>query len=196
MKMYPGCCRTVSYTHLYVYKRQEWIWARYALAIERIREIAGEEVIEGLGRDYFQKTAGFLVEMDLLLEMIEGKRFKRMSLSEMQELNRELYRDILPEHYDHSYANPAYAAEKLGAEYGSLLCFLYTELRGAIPCAFEMQAYDEERLLHMVILYELFLQVYAGFTDDPAQTPEAVSYTHLDVYKRQPDGFPEDRFLL
>ena len=76
--------------------------------------------------------------------MIEGKRFKRMSLSEMQELNRELYRDILPEHYDHSYANPAYAAEKLGAEYGSLLCFLYTELRGAIPCAFEMQAYDED----------------------------------------------------
>ncbi|MBU9728688.1 aminopeptidase [Diplocloster modestus] len=166
-------------------ERAEWIWARYALAIERIREIAGEEVIEGLGRDYFQKTAGFLVEMDLLLEMIEGKRFKRMSLSEMQELNRELYRDILPEHYDHSYANPAYAAEKLGAEYGSLLCFLYTELRGAIPCAFEMQAYDEERLLHMVILYELFLQVYAGFTDDPAQTPEEIRqmiYWHMSDY--------------
>ena len=114
-------------------ERAEWIRARYALAIERIREIAGEEVIEGPGRDYFQKTAGFLVEMDLLLEMIEGKRFKRMSLSEMQELNRELYRDILPEHYGHSYANPAYAAEKLGTEYGSLLCFLYTELRGGDP---------------------------------------------------------------
>ena len=48
-----------------------------------------------------------------------------------------MYDDVLGEHYKTSYANPAFATEKFGIEYGRLLSFLYTELRGVIPYAFE-----------------------------------------------------------
>ena len=43
-----------------------------------------------------------------------------------------MYEDILPEHYDSSYGNPAYACACLGEDYGQALGFLYGELRGAL----------------------------------------------------------------
>lgn len=58
------------------------------------------------------------------------------NLEELQEQNHELYQDILPENYENSYGNPAYAQKMLG-EYGKVFTFLYTELYGTIAYAFE-----------------------------------------------------------
>ena len=54
------------------------------------------------------------------------------SIEEMKSLNEILYSDVLEEHYASSYANPAYAAEKLGLEMGQLLSMLYAEMRSGI----------------------------------------------------------------
>ena len=56
--------------------------------------------------------------------------------------------------YEYSYANPDYAVEKLGEEYGHLLCFLYTELRGTLYYAYERRLFD------ITIALELFIEVY------------------------------------
>jgi hypothetical protein len=79
------------------------------------------------------------------------------SLEELQRRNRALYADILPEHYEESYGNPAYAVGELGEDTGRELCFLYAELRSLIGCVYE------DRLEDVVIRMELFLEVYGAF---------------------------------
>jgi hypothetical protein len=65
-----------------------------------------------------------------------------------------MYEDILPENYGQSYANPSYAAARLGDERGKLMCFLYAQLRGIIAYLFEGK--EEAVAAHL----ELFLQIF------------------------------------
>ncbi len=139
---------------------------RYALVLERIREAAhGPETKERFA-DYFQKTASFILLTADVLEMERGGMLEQRSLEECEQLNRRLYEDILPctecagdVCYDKSYANPAYAVEQLGEEFGGALCFLYAECRALIAYAFE------GRLADMTILLELFVEIYTCFCD-------------------------------
>ena len=94
--------------------------------------------------------------------------WEKLSLEELSDWNHRLYEDILPENYGESFANPDYAADCLGKEFGPLLSFLYTELRGCIVYAFEM------RLEYIAILCETFLEVYNLFTqawEEENETP-------------------------
>ena len=69
--------------------------------------------------------------MDRLKENIDSGAYRKLSLEDLEQWNQKLYEDILPEHYETSYANPAYAQEKLGEEYGQILSFLvYGTSRG------------------------------------------------------------------
>ena len=109
-----------------------------------------------------------------------------------------MYDDVLGEHYKTSYANPAFATEKFGIEYGRLLSFLYTELRGVIPYAFE------KKTEYLDILFELFIEVYNQFEEENEPEYEHVRQTiywyasdYCDVFladriKEQID--PEDNF--
>ena len=115
---------------------------RYELAAERIHGIAdelskGDAIIPDDKKDYFSKVSGFLVQLIDTYEEIESGKFYEWSLERLQQHNFELYRDILPQNYDSSYANPTYAVEYLGKEYGRYLCILYTELREILGCVFE-----------------------------------------------------------
>lgn len=133
---------------------------RHALSVERIRRIAVEESVADPFRDYFQKTAVFLLEIESVRRKVVSGEWNELSLEEMQEINRCLYADILPECYEKSYANPTYAVQVLGESYGQLLSFLYAELRGGIACAYE------ERLDYLTILQELFIEIYNCFEEE------------------------------
>ena len=58
----------------------------------------------------------------------------------LKEFQTRLYADILPARYGTSYGNPDYCAKKFGVRAGKALCFLYAELRAAIPCVYEGNA--------------------------------------------------------
>ena len=133
---------------------------RYKLAIDRIRQIGGEESVEQPFRAFFQKAAQFLLMIDELKKELESGDYGRRDLAGMKDWNHRLYQDILPDNYDRSYGNPAYAVNKLGEEYGQMLSFLYTELRGAIPYVFE------GKIEYLDILYELFLEIYVQFEEE------------------------------
>jgi leucyl aminopeptidase (aminopeptidase T) len=92
--------------------------------------------------------------------MVDSGELYRLSLEELQTINHDLYQDILGDAYEHSYANPAYALEHLGEEYGRYLCLLYTELRGNLVYAFE------NRLFYLTTGVELFIQIYNILEDD------------------------------
>jgi len=135
----------------------DMIEERFRLAADRIREIPGEP----LGREnleaYFSFCAQFLLMLEETYFFLKKGGLETASLEELQRRNRALYADILPEHYEESYGNPAYAVGELGEDTGRELCFLYAELRSLIGCVYE------DRLEDVVIRMELFLEVYGAF---------------------------------
>jgi leucyl aminopeptidase (aminopeptidase T) len=145
---------------------KEMLLERYALAKNRIEDFLQQEeeqnCIEASFVDFFLKTAEFMTFIDKWKTRVESKTYLQGSFEELQNVNRSLYEDILSDKgenggYEKSYANPAYSTEKLGEEYGPLLSFLYTELRGCIIYAVE------QRLFDLTIHAELFVEVLCLF---------------------------------
>ena len=127
--------------------------------------------------------------MDRLKENIDSGAYRKLSLEDLEQWNQKLYEDILPEHYETSYANPAYAQEKLGEEYGQILSFLYTELRGGIVWVFE------QHTEYLDILYELFVEIYNCFEDEGSPDEgelKKIIYWYASDYC---DVFVADRIL-
>lgn len=130
---------------------------RYELAIERIRSIGNEDTVAGVYRDYFQKVAGFILEIDEIKNRLQAKPNTECTLEELKRENESIYRDVTGENYEASYANPAYAVAKFGKDLGQLLSFLYTEIRSEIPYVYE------GRLSYLTICNELFIEIYNCF---------------------------------
>ncbi len=126
---------------------------RYQLAEGRICEIVKVQEIANEYKEYFKKTAEFI---QLVLDAYKNVGV----LTQMDELraqNRALYEDISIDHYEQSYANPTYACDKFGVEYGQLLSFLAVEIRSMISYAFETRQED------LTIRMELFVEIYNLF---------------------------------
>lgn len=136
---------------------------RYDLTIERIQGIAKEETAAPVYRTYFQTVAEFILEIDAVLKRIQTKPVEECTLEELQKENESIYRDVLGQHYEKSYANPAYAVAELGEEIGRLLSLLYTEIRGEIAYAYE------KKLSYLTICNELFIEIYNCFEEE--ETP-------------------------
>ena len=161
---------------------------RYTLSIERIKEIETEKTVGEKFQDFFAKVSGFLLEIDRVNQLLENDAWKDLSFEEMQSKNRKLYEDILPENYGKSYANPDYAVEMLGEEYGKILSFLYTEMRGEIAYVFE------RKQLYLTICNELFIEMYNCFEgEEPSyDSLKEIVYWYASDYA---DVFMADRIV-
>ncbi len=141
---------------------------RYELSIKRIRGIYEEELIGEPFLSYFKKAASLLLLLREVSVLIEEGELWKLSMEELERLNQKLYADVLPENYEKSIANPANMVELCAEkgyekEYGQYLSFLYTELRGLIPLAFE-------NCLTVITLYqELFIEIYDLFVYEQAE---------------------------
>lgn len=133
---------------------------RLALYRERIRTIAMENSVKEPFLGYFVKVADFIEKMFVLSDIIKSEEDRTYSLEQLRKLNASLYEDIAGVSYEQSYANPSYAVEKLGEEYGAVLSFLYTEIRGMIVYAYE------GRLFEFSMMAELFIEIYNLFEQE------------------------------
>ena len=151
---------------------------RHELSIERIKRIAVESIAEKKIQSYFQNVAVFLLELETVRRKAEDGSVEQMELQELKHFNQILYADILPEHYGESYANPSYAVKMFGEEYGQYLSFLYAEIRGGIPYAYE------NHMDYLTILNELFIEVYNCFeTEMPEyKTLKDIVYWYASDY--------------
>ena len=131
---------------------------RYELALGRIAQIPDENMCDEAYQDYFAKMAKFVLLMDSTWRFVADGSLYLAPLEILQRKNYELYEDILPKNYEHSYANPDYAVDCLGESIGKILCFICAELRGMIPAAYE------QSLTGMVIRMELLLEIYQSIT--------------------------------
>ena len=131
----------------------DMITKRYMLSCDRIREIAAAQEVAGIYKEYFKKTADFI----LLVTDAYDNAEKDSSIESMRARNKALYEDIIGDNYQVSYADPVFACAKFGQDMGQLMSFLYTELRAMIPYAFEHRVED------MIIRMELFVEIYNAF---------------------------------
>lgn len=176
----------MNYRDLFL-EENEMAMERFQLSMGRIEEIHNEETVKRPYLDYFKKVSGFLLQMKNIVEMVKEDQLKKLSLDELKQLNHNLYEDILEENYDKSYANPKYAIAELGKKYGKLLTFLYAEIRGLIPAAFE------GRIYHITIYLELFIEIYNYFEEEDAYTFKDVKRVIYDFNSDYCGDFVEYR---
>ena len=160
---------------------------RYELAIGRIREIEKESTVGSEFRDYFHEMAGFAIMIDELRTELQSGRYQALELEELKEWNHRLYQDILPDRYEASYGNPSYAVNRCGKDYGLALSFLYAELRGAIAYTFE------QKTEYLDILFELLVEVYNQFEEEPYPAIESIKETIYWYASDYCDVFVADR---
>lgn len=157
-------------------EEREILLERLELALLRIREIPGEdwqgEALQSW-REYFTVVAKFLLLIEDNRKFLEQDGLKTATLEELQQRNHALYEDILPENYENSFANPAYAVKMLGEEFGALAAFLYTEMRSLIGFTYE------GRLEELVIRMELFSEVYAAFLYEQQENHKLPTYASI-----------------
>lgn len=149
----------MSYREEYREANEE-VRERYELVMERIVELRGEQSVDEKYRPYFRRLADIFMMVDETLKKEERGALDHRDLAECEETSWQFYYELQEGNYDRCYANPTVAVELLGEEFGQLLCFLYTELRAAIPYAFEGRKRD------ITILCELFVQVYNCFESE------------------------------
>lgn len=130
---------------------------RLTLSFERIREIRKENIVKEPFLDYFREMASFIEMIEEIIQRREDKSLYQLSLEELEQFNQKLYQDLLPDHYEKSYGNPQFAVKYLTKEYGQMLSFVYSQLRGMVPFAFEGKYED------VAILLEVFLEIYNSF---------------------------------
>lgn len=152
---------------------QEIVLERFELAKDRLQSIQEEHLGKAEFDDYFHQIANFLLYIiDTYDWAVSGKK-ETDSLENLKTRNHKLYEDVLPENYDNSYANPSYAVEKLGKEFGQLLSCLYFELRSLIPSVYEGLLYE------LVIRLELFLEIYGAFVSADSDGREVPKYNDI-----------------
>lgn len=123
----------------------EAVKERYYLTMDRISQITRESTVEEPYRSYFIKTAEFIQMISEVKSLVDADAWNSQSLEELKLWNERLYEDVLPPHYETSYANPSYAVRQLGVEFGPKLSFLYEEIRGQIPFAMEEPSERDDR---------------------------------------------------
>ena len=70
---------------------------RYALSMERIENIREERTVEEPYRRFFVQMAEFSCLLKDLIEKLQSGELEKAELSVLQDWNKRLYQDILPE---------------------------------------------------------------------------------------------------
>ena len=154
-------------------EENESVQERFSLACERIRAFLADSKIKPPYLDYFKRMAEFVELLSDWKHQVDTEDIWKQDMQSIQAYNHLLYEDILPESYATSYANPAYAVQQLGEDYGQLLSFAYTELRGGIVYVVE------NRLFDLTIHVELLVEILCLFEEG---VPEAKEIREIIYY--------------
>lgn len=160
---------------------QDILEERSRLVRARIAEIPQETLTPEPYRTYFTRYARFLTCLTEIYDRQHSGAAELPPLADWQQEQEELYRDIRPENYGESFANPAWAVKTFGETAGRMLSLLAAELHAGIGWAYE------GCLEELVILQELFTELYGCFCggDTPdLQEANQTIYWYFHDYSR------------
>ena len=147
-----------------LYREENKTVGRFNLVMDRIVPIPYEHnVKEPFGS--FDATAAFISDVKHLYNIISSKSYEGYNIEQLKDMNAMYYDGLKPGAYEKSYANPEYAAQVLGEEYGPILSYVYVKMREMLPYAWM------QRKLYITLYCELFIEIYHIFED-----PELTSY--------------------
>lgn len=137
------------------------IGMRLSLAEERLKElyIEASENDTCVGK-YFASLISNVIDSDDKKSILDGTASDDKSIDELLAFNHSLYDEISEEHYAYSYANPSYACECLGEDYGPVLSAVFAEIVGMIPL------YFDKNVSQILIRKELVIQLWLLFENN------------------------------
>lgn len=149
------------------------IQERYELSKERILELPNEEM--GEYGNYILSIA------ELFGEIFQVYEIENPDKEQLVNWNETFYQDLAGEHYETSYANPAYAVSSLGEKTGPYLAWLAGAVRDAIVAAYEKDLYE------IVLRMELFLQAVTILHDEeePEKFLKEMIYYYIHDYDEE-----------
>lgn len=142
-----------------VWSNTEDITERLLLCTERLREMLTEQTVPEEYRDYFIAQAKKMLRIFDYGKEVKDGTFSALSEAECKVRFDELYHDLLPDRYEESFANPAYAVKRYGKRYGRLLTYVAAKLNAQIFYA------AEGNLLFVVMAAELLIELYNYFEE-------------------------------
>lgn len=167
----------MSYREMYE-ESNAFVKERLELVMERITQIAQEKAssVDEAYRAYFTVTAEHLLALKCLADKASDGSLAKMTEAEGAALHERLYADVQQAGYATSYANPAYACEQLGEEYGQILAMLSDKIHNAAPeCA-------QANLEDLCLFAELFVEIFNCFedaTDRSARELKSIVYSFM-----------------
>lgn len=149
------------------------IQERYELAKERILELADGG--QGGTQEYILQIAELFTGIFAVLETGQPDR------EQYEQWNKFFYQDLAGDHYETSYANPAYAVSCFGEKKGQYLAWLMAAVRDAIVAAYEKDVYE------VVLRMELFLQAVSILLEeeDPERSLKEMIYFYIHDYEEE-----------
>ena len=150
----------MSYREICAHTNEEY-WERLELVMERIAAISedGAASVKEHYRGYFVEMAELLQVMYRVTESAVSGKLATMTKEWGERLNRRMFLDVQEPDYADSYANPVCATERLGREYGQILCALDARLHGILPYCMEGD------IRYLCIYAELFVEIFNCFED-------------------------------
>ena len=142
-----------------VWKDTEEIKERMELCAERLSSMEAEETVPAEYRDFFGTQAKKMLLLFDYAKEVEAGSFLNRSEAGCRAYFDELYREVLPQNYGESYANPKYTVKKFGKRYGRLFAYLAAKLNAQIFYA------AEGNLLFVVMAAELLIELYNYFEE-------------------------------
>ncbi len=139
---------------------------RLAVVAARLEEIKGESALSREYADYFRTAADYLLlQWDIAKKARSGK-IAQLSAEDGKKLNQSLYDCFKKEQYENSFANPAYAAGKLGESNGKLFSALLFKIKNKNEYVFSG---DIEWLCYYM---ELMVELYNYAMDEESGEKE------------------------
>lgn len=106
---------------------------------------------------FFYHIAEWIFMLAEMEKDFNSDYFKKHSFDELKEFNYNLFKELLPENYEQSYANPAYCVHKFGKEMGHLITVFYVEFRSFVSYATKHMIYKMNRAITQFIqFYETY----------------------------------------
>ena len=160
---------------------------RLSLVMERIAQIVEKPEIQGEIGTYFKQTAAYLKNEYELLQKVLTKGISNETEKEGEENNRKFFGELLGDSYENSYANPAYACEKIGSEMGTLLAAIYHLMRNYLPTVYEGDSQ------FLCIFAELLVELYVLLEEQDEYTLRNVKESFYSFMHDYSEYFNEQK---
>ena len=125
------------------------------------------QIVDETDSLFVAEAGEFLLRACQLADDASDEAFFGQTPDELGALWQELYRPVLPSHYEHGFLYPPYAKQSFGTELGPVLSALYADLSAAVLYAVRQ---DRKKL---ELLMQLYVQCCVACAAEETDTAQA-----------------------